>query len=704
MAAVLALALSLAAAEQSDRYAGRTLADALQLLQQRGLPIVYSSVIVTAGMRVDAEPRAADPRGVLDELLRPHGLEVRRGPGGLLQIVRVKRPPPKEPVLSKPIATPADASPPGTALAYDERVVVVGELAEERAGTGAPTLAVRGEELRLRASVLANDPLVALHAAPRVAATSDFRSDFSVRGNGPRHIAVVIDGIAASNLRHGVYGAEQSAALAMINPAVVERATLQVGAYPRQQSDAIGGQLGIRLREGSRTRTAFSGSVAGVSAAIVGEGPLGPSDGSGARGSWLVSLRQSFLDWPTTSFASEYTGIGFGFRDLQGKAVYDVTDTQRASVTVIAGQSVADHADEVGPGGFFQGRHAAMLINAGWRSAISRNVVLQQHVFVVSEAAENTDQSGATLSSASTRAFGYRADLTRVWRTMTLDAGADTSARASYVSGTWTVTPSFSLSPGIRVSVARAASGVRSSPWLNAAWNVRPAWTIGAAAGVGHQSSSHPLVVERARYLDLSLTHLLAPHLSVQATVFTRAERQIADFAFNQTIPSGTSRGIELALDAHGVRGWRGSMAYSYGRTRYLDPRTGEPFWGDFDQRHAMSAFASYEAGPTTVSTAFRTGSNFPVAGYFATRDGALFAGNRRNTVERPAYARLDVQVARGFQIAGRRVTLFGELLNVLNRTNVGPASGVIGPNGEAVGFSEKLLQRFATAGLRIDF
>src|SRR6185503_1878884 len=111
-----------------------------------------------------------------------------------------------------------------------------------------------------------------------------------------------------------------SAMLAMISPEVVDRAVLQVGAYGRHFSDALGGEVGITIREGSRTRTTFGGSIGGVAASVVAEGPLGAN----ARGSWLFSGRQSFLDWPTTSFATEYGGTGFGFRDLQAKTVYDV--------------------------------------------------------------------------------------------------------------------------------------------------------------------------------------------------------------------------------------------------------------------------------------------------------------------------------------------------------------------------------------------
>ena len=39
-------------------------------------------------MKVFEEPKAVLPRKVLDEILAPHGLQVKSGPGGTLLVVR----------------------------------------------------------------------------------------------------------------------------------------------------------------------------------------------------------------------------------------------------------------------------------------------------------------------------------------------------------------------------------------------------------------------------------------------------------------------------------------------------------------------------------------------------------------------------------------------------------------------------------------
>jgi hypothetical protein len=107
----------------------------------------------------------------------------------------------------------------------------------------------------------------------------------------------------------------------------------------------------------------------------------------------------------------------------------------------------------------------------------------------------------------------------------------------------------------------------------------------------------------------------------------------------------------------------------------------------------------------TSVSTRLRLGSNFPVPGYF-TREGLrLFLADRRNEVRLPVYARLDVRASRAFNYRTRRLTLFVELLNLLNRTNYGPADGTVRQSTrEAAGYVEKLFPFVPSAGFTIEF
>jgi hypothetical protein len=721
------------AGAEPDRFSGRTLTEALELLRGRGLPIVYSTAVVTAGMRVTREPTAGEARDILDQLLQPHALQARRGPGGVLQIVRTPRPDrgPKPPLREPPSPAPAGASAPDrspeSAWRHVETVVVTAPPAVLTHRDVAAETTWTAAQVQARSTGLTGDPLGALQSAPRLSGASDFRSDFSLRGTAPRHVGLVIEGVPASTLRHAVYGAGESPMLTMVSSTVVDHLTLQAGAYPRRYGDALGGQVVLGIREGSRAETKVGGSIGGVAAVLTAEGPLGRS----SRGSWLVSGRQSFLDWPTTSFTSEYGGLGFGFRDLQAKAVFDVSGSQQLSASAVTGHSLADLNDRVGADGLFEGRHRASLVALGWRSTPTNALVLQQRAHVLTHDLRNTDPGGVTLLAGGERSIGYRADLLRVWPGVSLEAGGQLSRvdatrggarldersarlleRAAFAHMAWTPSPSLTLSPGLRLSQSDLSQGASLSRWMHAEWKLASLLTFAADGGVGHQlpdaamalESRQRLPVERARYIDVTVERDIGRGARVQATWFDRSERNVLDQERGTHSLAGRSRGAELAFTLSAPRRATGSIGYSFGRTRHTDTDSGERFRGDFDQRHALTAFTSYEWLRTTVAVSFRSASGLPVAGRFEWRDGSMFPGVRRNEVRRPAYARLDVRASRPLTIGGRKLGVFVEILNVLNRPNLGPANGAILPSGEAAGFSETLLPRFVGAGLRFDF
>jgi hypothetical protein len=142
--------------------------------------------------------------------------------------------------------------------------------------------------------------------------------------------------------------------------------------------------------------------------------------------------------------------------------------------------------------------------------------------------------------------------------------------------------------------------------------------------------------------------------------------------AVNANRLDGYARGIELLVQrssAHGISGW---ASYAFAHNRYRDSVTGERFWGDFDQRHTLNAYGSYRWSERASFVAkLRVGSNFPIPGYFGERAGSYFLTSARNTARLPVYSRLDLRANRTFNWSRRRLTLFAEVINVLNRENV---------------------------------
>jgi len=118
------------------KLAGRPLGDVLRELQATGLNIVFSSETVGRTMRVLAEPKAVQPRTILDEILRPHGLQVRPGPGGALLVVRLREQTSRPVTSAGQAQTPSPVTVAGQVVSGANKAPVAG-AAVETIGAGA---------------------------------------------------------------------------------------------------------------------------------------------------------------------------------------------------------------------------------------------------------------------------------------------------------------------------------------------------------------------------------------------------------------------------------------------------------------------------------------------------------------------------------------------------------------------------------------
>jgi hypothetical protein len=133
----------------------------------------------------------------------------------------------------------------------------------------------------------------------------------------------------------------------------------------------------------------------------------------------------------------------------------------------------------------------------------------------------------------------------------------------------------------------------------------------------------------------------------------------------------GYSRGAEIFLQRSSANRFTGWVSYAYGHAEMRDSVTLAHFPSDWDQRHTVNAYGGYRLRPTVnLSLKASYGSGFPIPGFFTRTAGGYAIGSIMNNVRLPAYMRLDARVNKSWTRDNWKVTLYGEVINLTNRTN----------------------------------
>ena len=643
------------------------------------------------------------------------------------------------------------------ATTYTESVTVTASPFRD-AESGIASQSVLGSrDLMALRGVLADDPFRAVQTLPGVATGDDYRSDFAVRALGPAYLGVSLDGVDSALLFHTIRGLDDTASLALINSDGLDSVSLLAGARPQMLGPHLGAQVAFTTRDGSRDRFAVRGLVSATAATVATEGPIGRS----RRGSWLVTARQSYLDWLVRAVSDESSA--FGFTDTQAQLAWDLTPAQTLRASAVAGRSLL-REDQQNPSvnSLETGASKTLLTNLRWRWQARPALVVQQQLYGVFARYDNRVRDGRRRQEGTDRDVTWRgaADWTvtpahalslgaqaqslaarRVDRRFTattavlnFDVSKRGSAGALWIQDRWTPWRRFTLTPGLRADRFAAAGGTAGAGWLLAELAIAPAFRVRSGAARFTQgptldqaalvSRNTVLGVQRAEAFDLGFEQRLGERWRVNLSGYRRVERDRLRLGVSEprvvgtgvVVPAptgwanaldGRARGLELTVERRSTNGLSGWLAYAWGTHTETVAATGETFPGDYDQRHTLNAYGIYRwSGRTSLSARARLGSNFPLPGYYDYADGDIYQlGTARNTERLPRYSRVDVRADRTFTRKTRRLTLFVEVVNALNRTNVGLAGPSINVRTRVVsGLVEDLFPLLPSAGLLIEF
>ncbi len=201
-----------------------------------------------------------------------------------------------------------------TAVEIGDVVVKSGYFTEEK---DQPTSisSYSAEEIR-RAPGSAGDVSRIMLSLPSIAKIDDQLNNLVVRGGNPGENSFYLDNIEIPNINHYPIQGSSGGPIGLLNNDFIQDATFSAGGFPALYGDRLSSVMDLTFREGNREE--FDGQLelhfAGVG--FVAEGPLAKP-----RGSWMLSVRRSFLDLLVDAIG---TGVAPKYSDYQGKAVYDL--------------------------------------------------------------------------------------------------------------------------------------------------------------------------------------------------------------------------------------------------------------------------------------------------------------------------------------------------------------------------------------------
>ncbi len=551
---------------------------------------------------------------------------------------------------------------------YLENVTVGGSLFP-RSEPGVASQQVLGtRDLLALRGVIADDPFRAVHVMPTVATGDDFRAQFAVRGQGPAHIGIALDGVDTSLLFHTVRGLDDTGSIALINSDILDSATLQSGAHVQRLGSHTGARLDFTTREPSRDRLAARVALSATAATTVWEGPLG----DGSRGGWMVAARRSYIDWLLRTIDPGIEGT-FGFTDIQGKLSLTPSPRHAIQATVIGGRALLRENDSrPGVNSLDRARHTVAIGNLRWQFTPGPRLALTNQAYIVEGRYRNTVPDGRTRQEGLDRDVTWRGtaqfvvgsaaagsdpgtsdrqtlvevggqaqilSAARVRRRFTTttttvlqdDRGTPTT-QAVWLNVRWAPAPTVVLTPGVRVERFTLVRSVAASPWLLAEWQASPQTTIRAGAGMPHQAPSFdqsvqpvppaaagdapdPLRPEDATTVDLGVERRIREAWRLSMTGYYRRDNhgfrsEINDFR----IAGNRLVGPSAAVWANTVSG------HARGMELTLDRRAA----------NGVSGWIWYAYGHTRMKDS-RTGESY-VADYDQTHMVNAYAGYRSSS------------------------------------------------------------------------
>jgi hypothetical protein len=613
-------------------------------------------------------------------------------------------------------------------LRQTEKVQAKADPFETARADSPDALTLAGNDAKNLGSVLADDPLRAVQSLPGVTSDNDFDARFSLRGADYSRIGLYVDGVLLHAPFHMLQGQSTPGSATAFNGDMVDQMELHEGAFPSRFGDRSAGVLDIDTRDGNRDATTFRAAASMSNAGFLAEGPIR----KGKRGSWLVALRKSYLQYilertfPDNSFV-------FGFEDLQARFSYDLTAGNSLTFSAMESYSSLDRSSDkpnLGVNSVMEAGYHYTLVNLGWRYSPNARLSIVNHAAWMRERYNDTTPTPLPLSGGFYGEWVWNASATWLWSSAApfeagwsvrrlrdqdysnqyntaagaprvLDHADGTALRlGGYVQQSWAgFEGRLRLTAGARwdghstdrVSAvspqASAAIGITKSTRIQLGWGEYAQYP--ELSVLYSTLGNRGLLPTRSIHAVAAVERRLGRRTRLRAEFYDRADRDLPFQPYYEPRISngkvfsppvnplyynslrGYSRGAEIFLQRSSANRFTGWISYAYGHAMMREGVSNQRFPSDYDQRHTISIYGGYRLRPTVnLSVHSSYGSGFPIPGYLTEIAAVYYLAPARNQIRLPSYERTDFRVNKSWLRAKWKLTLYGELVNLTNRTN----------------------------------
>ncbi|HEU4890602.1 MAG TPA: TonB-dependent receptor [Vicinamibacterales bacterium] len=329
---------------QTRRYAGRPVADVLKALESPKLAFIFTNDRVPQALLVKSEPNGRTDHDIAEQILAEHCLALKRGQGRLMIVVPA---PGKCPAAAKPVNGGAGA-PESINMDPPLRVTVIvpgqagqaGQLSNPASREG--VYSVAPSTVREMAGALDN-VFHALEKLPSVTAVPGDVGKLAVRGAGPEHNMLLVDGVQI----HNPYRLAPFFAASFLNPATAAGVKLDPSGLDARYGGRLSSVTSIDLRDGATDRAlAVSGSLGLTAGDLLLEGRLPGNAGA----SWWAQARGTYFR-PMINRVRDEQVAGFG--DAQFRVTLLPTTRTRLTLYGLVGREMSDEPDHIYPANVF---------------------------------------------------------------------------------------------------------------------------------------------------------------------------------------------------------------------------------------------------------------------------------------------------------------------------------------------------------------